>query len=28
MRNVKNPQLHFGEVDISEIQINPKSRDD
>lgn len=28
MRNVKNPQLHFGEVDISDIQINPSSRDD
>ena len=28
MRVVKNPQLQFGEVDISKIEINPKSRDD
>lgn len=28
MRIVKNPQLQFGQVDISTIQFNPKSRDD
>jgi IS5 family transposase len=28
MRIVKNPQMQFGEVDISEIKFNPKSRDD
>ncbi len=28
MRVVKNAQLHFGEVDISEIHIDPRSRDD
>lgn len=28
MRIVKNPQLHFDQVDISEIQFNPRSRDD
>ena len=28
MRVVKNPQMQFGEVDISEIKFNPKSRDD
>lgn len=28
MRNTINPQLQFGEVDISEIQISVKSRDD
>ena len=28
MRAVKNPQMQFGEVDISEIKFNPKSRDD
>jgi hypothetical protein len=28
MRVVQNPQLQFGQVDISKIQFNPKSRDD
>lgn len=28
MRVVKNPQLCFGEVNIADIQINPRSRDD
>ncbi|VAW85025.1 hypothetical protein MNBD_GAMMA16-1244, partial [hydrothermal vent metagenome] len=28
MRQVKNPQLHFGEVNISDIKINARSRDD
>lgn len=28
MRNVKTPQLHLGEVDISDIQVNPYSCDD
>jgi IS5 family transposase len=28
MRVVKSPQMQFGEVDISEIKFNPKSRDD
>jgi len=28
MRHVKNPQLHFGEVNISEINIQTRSRDD
>ncbi len=28
MRLVKNPQLHFGEVNISDIDINSRSRDD
>lgn len=28
MRVVKNPQMQFGEVDISEIKFDPKSRDD
>ena len=28
MRIVKNPQLQFGQVDISRIQFNPKCRDD
>lgn len=28
MRAVQNPQLQFGQVDISKIQFNPKSRDD
>lgn len=28
MRIVKNPQLHFGEVNISDINIDPRSRDD
>ncbi|MCX4025031.1 ISNCY family transposase [Spartinivicinus marinus] len=28
MRLVKNPQLQFGETDISEIRFDPKSRDD
>jgi transposase, IS5 family len=28
MRVVKNSQVQFGEVDISEIKFNPKSRDD
>src|SRR5437879_4486335 len=28
MRTVQNPQLQFGQVDISKIQFNPKSRDD
>lgn len=28
MRIVQNPQLQFGEVDISKVQFNPKSRDD
>jgi transposase, IS5 family len=28
MRIVKNPQMQIGEIDISEIQFDPKSRDD
>jgi len=28
MRHVKNPQLHFGEVNISDIKIDARSRDD
>ena len=28
MRIIKNPQMQFGEVDISTIKFNPKSRDD
>jgi len=28
MRFVQNPQLQFGQVDISKIEFNPKSRDD
>src|SRR5271168_4001822 len=28
MRVVKNPQMQLGEVDISQIKINAKSRDD
>jgi transposase, IS5 family len=28
MRLVKNPQMQIGEVDISQIQFDPKSRDD
>jgi transposase, IS5 family len=28
MRIVKNPQMQLGEVDISQIEFNPKSRDD
>jgi IS5 family transposase len=28
MRAVQNPQLQFGQVDISKIQFDPKSRDD
>jgi len=28
MRNVINSQLHFGEVNIANIQLDPKSRDD
>ncbi len=28
MRTVKNPQMSFGQVDIADIQINLKSRDD
>jgi transposase, IS5 family len=28
VRLVKNPQMEFGEVDISQIQLDPKSRDD
>lgn len=28
MRIVKNPQMQIGEVDISQIKFNPKSRDD
>jgi transposase, IS5 family len=28
MRIVQNPQMKFGEVNISEIKFNPKSRDD
>ena len=28
MRIVKNPQIQFSEVDISNIKFNPKSRDD
>lgn len=28
MRTVQNPQLQFGQVDISRIQFDPKSRDD
>ncbi len=28
MRIIKNPQMQFGEVDISEIEFDPRSRDD
>ena len=28
MRQVINPQLEFGQVDISKIKFDPKSRDD
>ena len=28
MRIVKNQQMQFGEIDISTIKFNPKSRDD
>ncbi|MEO6904997.1 MAG: ISNCY family transposase [Ginsengibacter sp.] len=28
MRIVKNPQIQIGEIDISQIKFNPKSRDD
>ncbi|MCF6299403.1 MAG: ISNCY family transposase [Thiomicrorhabdus sp.] len=28
MRRVKNPQLHFGEVNIAEIEFDARSRDD
>jgi len=28
MRIVKTSQLHFGQVDISEIKLDPRSRDD
>ena len=28
MRHLKNPQLHFGEVTIADIQIDARSRDD
>jgi len=28
MRHVKNPQLHFGEVNISDIKFDARSRDD
>lgn len=28
MRLIKNPQMQFGETDISDIKFNPKSRDD
>ena len=28
MRVVQNPQMQIGEVDISEIKFDPKSRDD
>ena len=28
MRQVINPQMQFGEQDISAIEFNPKSRDD
>lgn len=27
MRVVKNAQLHFGEVNIADIEINPRARD-
>ena len=28
MRVVQNPQMQIGEVDISQIKFDPKSRDD
>lgn len=28
MRDVKNPQMQIGEVDISQIKFDPRSRDD
>ena len=28
MRHVQHPQRHFGQVDIAEIKIDPRSRDD
>jgi len=28
MRRVKNPQLHFGEVNIADIELDARSRDD
>ncbi len=28
MRHMKNPQLHFGEVNIADIDIDMRSRDD
>ncbi len=28
MRHLKNPQLHFGEVNIADITIDARSRDD
>ena len=28
MRSVQNPQMQIGEVDISQIKFDPKSRDD
>jgi len=28
MRHMKNPQLHFGEVNIADIKIDARSRDD
>jgi len=28
MRHVKNPQLHFGEVNIADIKFDARSRDD
>lgn len=28
MRQTDNPQLQFGQIDISEIRFDPKSRDD
>ena len=28
MRTVQTPQMSFGEIDISMIKLNPKSRDD
>ncbi len=28
MRRVKSPQLHFGEVNIADIEFDARSRDD
>ena len=28
MRVVQNTQMHIGEVDVSQVVIDPKSRDD